>query len=221
MGAQGVIHRTPTPRDVRPPAPCWPHHLGTKSPDHTVAPAPRRANATWYIYEVSAQRAASVGVAEGSEPVVVGGKCTHAHRPAATLRPRRVCYDSCIDVWCGRVPVVTPRPRQGRPRPARRERRARSLNVHGRPQCTGAHPPAKCLQRRSECDAPIHAPMSSPVSPPPTPCRLRRRSRAAEPASPTGGLGGERWERLVAPPLEQLARVHAVACSIWLPSHPY
>ena len=62
MGAQGVIHRTPTPRGDRPPDPCCPHHLGTKSPDHTVAPTPRRANATWYIYEVSAQRAASVGV---------------------------------------------------------------------------------------------------------------------------------------------------------------
>ena len=62
MGAQGVIRCTPTPRVDRPPDPCCPHHLGTKSPDHTVAPTPRRANATWYIYEVSAQRAASVGV---------------------------------------------------------------------------------------------------------------------------------------------------------------
>ena len=65
MGAQGVIRRTPTPRVDRPPDPCCPHHLGTKSPDHTVAPAPRRANATWYMYEVSAQRAASVGGAGG------------------------------------------------------------------------------------------------------------------------------------------------------------
>ena len=144
------------------------------------------------------------------QPVVVGGKCTRAHHPAAALRPRRVCYGSYIDARCGRALAVTPRPRPPRRR-ARFRRRSRSLNVHGRPY---AQVPILqtnvCNSVVNVAHASIHAPMSSPVSLPPTPCRSRRRSRAAEPASPAGGGGGERWGRLVAPALEQLAREHAV-----------
>jgi len=144
------------------------------------------------------------------QPVVVGGKCTRAHHPAAALRPRRVFYGSYIDARCGRASAVTPRPRPPRRR-ARRKRRASSLNVHGRPYAqVPILQPNVC---NGVVNAAIRAPMSStPVSPPPAHCRSRRRSRAAEPASPAGGggTGGDRWGGLVAPPLEQLARVHAV-----------
>ena len=160
--------------------------------------------ATWYMYEVSAQRAASVGGAGGPvegtrwrgrqtarrQPVVVGGKSTRAHHPAAALRPRRVCYGSYIDARCGRASAVTPRPRPPRRRALFR-RHARSLNVHGRPYAqVPILQPNVCNSVVNVAHVSIHAPMSSPVSLPPAHCRSRRRSRAAEPASPARGGGG-------------------------------
>jgi hypothetical protein len=56
----------------------------------------------------------------------------------------------------------------------------------------------------------IHAPMSSPVSPPPSTLPLAAALAGRRTCQSGGEWGGERWGRLVAPPLEQLARVHAV-----------
>ena len=162
------------------------------------------------------------------QPVVVGGKCTRAHHPAAALRPRRVCYGSYIDARCRRASAVTPRPRP----PRRRARRKAPRKFAERTRsavCAGPHPPAECLQRRGERGPRVH-PCAQELAgkPPPAHCRSRRRSRAAGPASPEGGGGGDCWGGLVAPPLEQLARVHAVYGSRLirtemqlLPSHPH
>ena len=102
------------------------------------------------------------------------------------------------------APAAPPRPSEAPRKFAERTRSA---------VCAGPHPPAECLQRRGECGPRVH-PCAQELAgkPPPANCRSRRRSRAAEPASPAGGggTGGDRWGGLVAPPLEQLARVHAV-----------
>ena len=227
MGAQGVIRRTPTPRVDRPPDPCCPHHLGTKSPDHTVAPAPRRANATWYMYEVSVQRAASVGGAggpvegarwrgrgrnhgggvgsqwwwEGNVPVLI----TRCH-PSTSARLLRLIHRRTMQEGVGSL-----RARARRAAAPVGKRRASSLNVHGRPYAqVPILQPNVCNGVANVAHASIHAPKSSPVSPPQH--TAARGGARGPPDLPVrrGGGGGDCWGGLVAPPLEQLARVHAV-----------
>ena len=91
------------------------------------------------------------------------------------------------------------------------KRRASSLNVHGRPYAeVPILQPNVCNGVANVAHASIHAPKSSPVSPPQH--TAARGGARGPPDLPVrrGGGGGDCWGGLVAPPLEQLARVHAV-----------
>ena len=100
------------------------------------------------------------------------------------------------------APAAPPRPF---PAPLTFAERARSA------VCAGAHPPAECLQQRGERGPRVHSCAHELAGkPPPNTLPLAAALAGRRTCQSGGGPSGERWGRLVAPTLEQLARVHAV-----------
>jgi len=143
MGAQGLIHRTPTPRGDRPPDPCCPHHLGTKSPDHTVAPTPRRANATCPPHPQPPFDLGASATAHTSTHYAGGRRLPPRPRPprrrARRKAPRKFAERTRSAVCAGPHPPAECLQRRGE----------RGPRVHPCAQeLAGKPPPAHCRSRR-------------------------------------------------------------------------